>query len=129
MIVLKIVVHVLQILVCNDFGMLNSGKARWKRCRGQGMEKGLRTSRYFPGLPFSPNLHVFLKDLHMGFPGDSDGKVSARNARDRDSIPGLGRSPEEKGQPTPAFMPGKSHSPRSLVGYSSWGCKESDTTE
>ena len=26
-------------------------------------------------------------------------------------------------------MPGKSHGRRSLVGYSSWGCEESDTTE
>ena len=26
-------------------------------------------------------------------------------------------------------MPGKSHGPRSLVGYNSWGHKESDTTE
>ena len=26
-------------------------------------------------------------------------------------------------------MPGKSHGPRSLVGYNSWGRKESDTTE
>ena len=25
-------------------------------------------------------------------------------------------------------VPGKSHGQRSLVGYSSWGCKESDTT-
>ena len=27
------------------------------------------------------------------------------------------------------FLPGKSHGQRSLVGYSPWGCKESDTTE
>ena len=26
-------------------------------------------------------------------------------------------------------MPGKSHGWRSVVGYSPWGCKESDTTE
>ena len=26
-------------------------------------------------------------------------------------------------------MPGKSHGPRSLVGYNPWGLKESDTTE
>ena len=26
-------------------------------------------------------------------------------------------------------MPGKSHGQRILVGYSPWGCKESDTTE
>ena len=34
-----------------------------------------------------------------------------------------------KWHPTPALFPGKSHGPRSLVGYSPWGCKESDTTE
>ena len=34
-----------------------------------------------------------------------------------------------KWQPTPVFMPGESHGPRSLVGYSPWGRKESDTTE
>ena len=32
-------------------------------------------------------------------------------------------------QPTPVFLPGESHGQRSLVGYSPWGRKESDTTE
>ena len=32
-------------------------------------------------------------------------------------------------QPTPVFSPGESHGQRSLVGYSPWGRKESDTTE
>ena len=32
-------------------------------------------------------------------------------------------------QPTPVFLPGESHGGRSLVGFSPWGCKESDTTE
>ena len=32
-------------------------------------------------------------------------------------------------QPTPVFLPGKSHGLRILVGYSPWGRKESDTTE
>ena len=32
---------------------------------------------------------------HMGFPGSSDGKESARNAGDLDSIPGSGKSPGE----------------------------------
>ena len=31
--------------------------------------------------------------------------------------------------PTPVLLPGKSHGWRSLVGYSPWGPKESDTTE
>ena len=34
-----------------------------------------------------------------------------------------------KWQPTPVFLPGKSHGCRSLVAYSPWGCKELDTTE
>ena len=34
-----------------------------------------------------------------------------------------------KWQPTPVFLPGKSHGWRSLVAYSPWGHKESDTTK
>ena len=34
-----------------------------------------------------------------------------------------------KWQPTPVFLPEKSHEQRSLKGYSSWSGKESDTTE
>jgi len=32
-------------------------------------------------------------------------------------------------QSTPVFLSGESHGQRSLVGYSLWGCKESDMTE
>ena len=32
-------------------------------------------------------------------------------------------------QPTPVLLPGKSHGQRNLVGFSPWGCQESDTTE
>ena len=34
-----------------------------------------------------------------------------------------------KWQPTPAFLLGEFHGQRSLLGYSPWGCRESDTTE
>ena len=34
-----------------------------------------------------------------------------------------------KWQPTPIFVPGKSHRQRSLEVYSPWGCKEVDMTE
>ena len=34
-----------------------------------------------------------------------------------------------KWHPTPVVLPGKSHGWRSLVAYSPWGPKESDTTE
>ena len=56
--------------------------------------------------------------------------ASAGDVRDLDLIPGSGRSPWRRaGQPTPVFLPGESHGQRSLAGYSSWGHKESDTTE
>ena len=36
----------------------------------------------------------------------------------------------EKGMATHSiFFPGESHGQRSLMGYSAWGCKESNTTE
>ena len=42
----------------------------------------------------------------------------------------VGKIPwRKKWQSTPALLPGKSHGQRSLVGYSPWGRKESDTTE
>ena len=58
------------------------------------------------------------------------GKDSTCNARDLGSIPGSGRFPWRiKWQPTALFLPGECHGQKSLVGYSPWGCKESDTTE
>ena len=43
-------------------------------------------------------------------------------------IPGFGRSPGG-GIATPVFLPGEFPGPRSLVGYTPWGCKESDMAE
>ena len=44
--------------------------------------------------------------------------------------PWVGKIPwRRKWQPTPVFLPGESHAQRSLVGYSPWSHKESDTTE
>ena len=54
--------------------------------------------------------------------------ANAGDIIDRGSIPG--KIPRRrKWQPTPVFLPGKSHRQRRLVGYSPWGHKESDTTE
>ena len=66
---------------------------------------------------------------YLGFPGGLDGKASAYNAGDPDSIPGSGRSPGEGSGNPLQYFPGKSHGRRSRVGYSPWGRKESDTTE
>ena len=58
---------------------------------------------------------------YSGLPWWLSGKESAAGAGDTGSI--LWR---RKWQPTPVFLPGKSHGQRSLVGYSPWGHKESE---
>ena len=56
--------------------------------------------------------------------------ANAGHTRDMGSITGPGRSPGVgNGNPTPVILSRKSHGQRSLAGYSSWGGKESDTTE
>ena len=66
----------------------------------------------------------------LGFPGGSDGKESACNVGDLGSILGLGRSPGGgHGNPLQYSCLENPHEPRSLVGYSPWGHKESDMTE
>ena len=68
--------------------------------------------------------------MNLGFRGGSDGKASACSAEDPGSVPGLGRFPGEgNGNPLQVLLTGKSLGCRSLVGYSPWGCKKSDTTE
>ena len=66
----------------------------------------------------------------MGFPGGSDSKESACNAGDLGSVPGLGRSPGGgHSNPLQYSWLENSHGQRSVLSYSSWGLKESDTTE
>ena len=67
--------------------------------------------------------------LTKGFPGGSDGKESAYSVGNLDSIPGSGRSPGEGNGNPPIFLPGEFHGQRSLVGYSSWGWKESELSD
>ena len=50
------------------------------------------------------------------------------NAGDTGSIPRLGRSPGQ-GNGNPFQYSPESHGQRSLACYSSWGCKESGTTQ
>ena len=65
-----------------------------------------------------------------GFLRGSVVKQLPANAGDMGSIPGLGRSHGgREWQPTPIFLPEKSHTQRGLVGCSLWGCRESDMTE
>ena len=56
--------------------------------------------------------------------------ASAGDARDMGSIPGLGRPPVVgNGNPLQYSSLEKSYGYRSLVGYSLWGHKESETNE
>ena len=66
----------------------------------------------------------------MGFPCGSASKESTCNVGDLGSIPGLGRSPGG-GHGNLLQYPclENPQGQRSLVGYSPWGSKESDTTE
>ena len=50
------------------------------------------------------------------------------NATDLGLDPWVGKiSWRREWQPTPVFLPGKSHGQRSMVGCSPWGCKKSQT--
>ena len=51
------------------------------------------------------------------------------DVRDTGLILGQGDPWRRKWQPTPVFLPGEFHGQRNPAGCSSWGCKESDTTE
>ena len=64
------------------------------------------------------------------FPGGTSSKESTCPCRKYRFDPWVWKIPwNRKWHPTPVFLPGKSHGQRSLVGYSSWGHKESDKTE
>ena len=79
-----------------------------------------------PSKPFQSLTHLAC------FPGSASGKEPACQCRRQKRLrfnPWVGKIPWRRAwQPTPAFLPGESHGPRSLAGYT-WGCKELDTTE
>ena len=77
--------------------------------------------------------HWQLFPYHLrGFPGGASGKESARNEETPVTWAQscVGKIPWRKAwQPTPVFLQREFHGQGSLVGYSPYGCKESDTTE
>ena len=71
-----------------------------------------------------------LTPVLLGFPGGSDGKESACNAGDLDSILGLGWSPGGgHGNPLQYSCLENPHGQRSLASCNPWGCKELDRTK
>ena len=71
--------------------------------------------------------------IGRGFPGGATVKnppAHSGETGDVGSMPGLGRFPgRRKWQPTPVFLPGKSHGQRSQEGNSPQGHRELDTTD
>ena len=87
-----------------------------------GDSPGKNTGEDVPELGIEPYIYIFL--------GGSDTEESACNARDLGSIPESGRSPGEgNGNPFQYPCLENPHGQRSLVDYSQWDRKESDTTE
>ena len=64
-----------------------------------------------------------------GFPSGSDGKETAYNAGDLDSIPGSGRSGEGHGYPLQYSCLENSMDRGVSCRLESWGCKEPDLIE
>ena len=109
----------------------------WRKCT---LQKYLQQPRYTNKL--SSDRWIDKKDViytyiyllyiwsHMDFPCGSDGKEFACIGEDPDFDPCVGKIPwRREWQPTPVFLPGKSHGQRILVGYSPWSRQESDMTE
>ena len=68
--------------------------------------------------------------VFKGFSGGSDGKESACNAGDLNSIPGLGKSPGGgRGNPLQVFLRGESPWTEEPSGPCPWSRKEPDVTE
>ena len=68
------------------------------------------------------NHHTHGSSKHSGLPWRLYGKGSASNAGDGFDPWGRKIPWRREWQPTPVFLPGKSHGQRSLEGYSPWDC-------
>ena len=86
--------------------------------------KGFEVTKTSVSLHFLPIISKWVAQLVKNLP------ANAKRCKRHGFDPCVGKiSWNRKWQPTPVFLPGKSHGQRSLAGYSPWGCKESDRTE
>ena len=84
------------------------------------MSTAIRTNVFFCGSSQCP----------FSFPGGSGDKSISLQCSRHEFDPWVGKIPwRRKWKPTPVLMAEKFHGWRTLVGYSPWGCKESDKTE
>ena len=82
------------------------------------------------GYRFTQNLHLGNWSLLICFPGGTRGKETAcqyRKQKRHGFDPCVGKILWRRAwQPTPGLLPGKSYGQRSLAGYHTHDCKESD---
>ena len=73
----------------------------------------------------APSVNKFVMEQSLrGLSWWLSGKESTWQCRRCEFNPWVRKSPWRKNwQPTPVFLPGKSHGQRYLAGYSPWGCK------
>ena len=77
----------------------------------------------------TPTHNVVIWASQDGASGKESAGQCRRHQRHR-LDPWVGKIPSSrKWQPTSVFLPGKSHTQRSLASYSPWGCKALDMTE
>ena len=86
-----------------------------------------------PHVCLQTHQHLTFSSLNNGLPRWFSGLkicLKCRRCRRHRFTPWVWKIPwRRKWQPTPVFLPGKSHGQRSLAGHSAWGPKESDMTE
>ena len=77
---------------------------------------------------FILNINSFICTMEIRIVHAYEYLVGYDFATEQQLIPGRVVMWRRKRQPTPVFLPGKSHGQRGLVGYSPWGRTESDKT-
>ena len=105
----------------------------WSKSLWVSLELNRAPGRFHRDVKRNDRVFMHSRTLPNGFPRWFCGRESACQCRRRKRHgfkPWVRKIPwRRKWQPTPVFLPGKSHGQRSLVGYSLWGHKELDMTE
>ena len=98
---------------------------------GGKLQKTSPTNWYWVGSPWRikevwTNITIYLSSGASG----KDPACQCRREKRQGFYPWVGKIPwSRKWQPTPVFLAGKFHGQRSMLGYHTWGCKESDITK
>ena len=106
-------------------GVLTGSSLDWmvksKTFKKEKLGKTSKWCRYMKGRHFSNTVCINQRWSQFS----SGSVVKNPPAMQETQVWSLGREDTwpKKWQPTPVFLPGKSHGQRSLVGYSPWGCK------